>query len=160
MRLWLLCGCPGSGKTHFARTVFADGEGIKYISRDEIRYRLVKENEQYFSKETKVFNEFVTQIKEALDTEDEYVSDVIADATHLNWSSRSKLLSALGILAGKRSFVDVIPIVMTTSVEESIRRNNTRVGRACVPEKDLRRMYSSQTHPRLDPFKYAAIMEV
>lgn len=160
MRLWLMVGCPGSGKTHFARTVMMEGEGIKYISRDEIRYSMVRSNESYFSKETAVFKEFVRQINEALDSENEYVSDVIADATHLNWSSRSKLLRALGILTEERFYVDVIPVVMTTSFEESLRRNNTRNGRACVPEKDLRRMYNSQTHPRLDPFKYAAIMEV
>ena len=130
MRLWIMVGPPGAGKTHFVRNVMLDGEGVRYISRDEIRYSMVRANEAYFSKEKKVFQEFITQIKEALDTEDEYVSDVIADATHLNWSSRNKLLSALGILSGAYSHVDIIPIVMTTSYEESLRRNNTRNGRA------------------------------
>ncbi len=160
MRLWIMCGEPGSGKSHFARTVLWDGEGVYYISRDEIRNTMVKPNQPFFSKEKEVFKEFAYQIKNLMEDEDTYVSDIIADATHLNWSSRSKLLSALGLLPDGKENIDVIPVVMTTPLEESIRRNNTRNGRACVPEDTIRKMAFSRTDPRKDPFKYAAIMEV
>lgn len=160
MRLWMLVGEPGSGKTYFARHIMWDGEGVKYVSRDEIRNSMVRLNDNFYSKENKVFAAFAAEIKGYLTTEDEYISDVIADATHVNWSSRSKFLSAVGILSGEVTGIDVIPIVMTTPVEESIKRNNSRNGRARVPEADIRKMYFQRTHPKTDPFKYAAIMEV
>jgi predicted kinase len=155
-----MVGEPGSGKSYFARHILNDGECVRYISRDDVRNSMVRSNEEFFSKEKLVFKEFVKQIIDCLDNEDEYITDVIADATHLNWSSRSKLLSALGILSGERDWINVIPVVMTTPLNESIRRNNTRNGRACVPEVTLRKMASSRTHPRQDPFHYTAIMEV
>lgn len=37
-----------------------------YISRDEIRYSMISDKDEYFSKEKEVFNEYVKQIDEAL----------------------------------------------------------------------------------------------
>lgn len=160
MKLWILVGAPGSGKTWFARHVLTEWETVRYISRDEIRYSMVHSNEPYFSKEKLVFKEFVSQIKEALEDEDSYITDIIADATHLNWSSRSKLLSALGILTGDYKELIIIPVVIRTSLEKTIAQNNSRNGRARVPEADVKRMYHSITDPARDPYKYAGIMYV
>lgn len=160
MTLYILCGAPGSGKSYFAENHFLKNETIYYVSRDKIRYSIIKEDDEYFSKETEVFNAFVWEIKNLLDSKTIPCSGVVADATHLNWASRRKLLNALGILNGKYSNIDIIVVYMRPDLNTVLTRNNSRTGRAKVPEDVVRRMYNSQTSPWEDPFKYTAVMEV
>lgn len=112
--LWIMVGIPGSGKTYFAKHNLMQGPGWWYVSRDEIRYSLVKENEEYFSKETEVFEQFISKIKAGLDEEGIY--NVIADATHLNIKSRQKLINAL-----HRNNIQIIPVVMQTDLLNSLK---------------------------------------
>jgi predicted kinase len=86
--LYIMCGPAGSGKSTWARgnsnpTVSA------IISRDKIRFSMVNEDEQYFSKETQVYNTYCNQIAQALDNK--YL-EVYADATHLSAKTRIQLL--------------------------------------------------------------------
>ena len=83
-KLYLMMGIPGSGKSTYLKTRFI--ERLRVISRDEIRFSMVKEDEEYFSKEKEVYAEFISQIKEAL----KFEAEVFADATHLNETSRAK----------------------------------------------------------------------
>ena len=154
--LWLMCGAPGSGKTWFAKNKLMKGYGWDYISRDEVRFSMIKDGEEYFSHETAVFNEFVEKIAIALDWGHD---NVIADATHLNWGSRRKLLKALSKNCVLED-VDVIPVVIDAKLEDILERNKLRDGRARVPEETIRRMYSSISDPAKDPYKYTAIMRV
>ena len=160
MTLYILCGAPGSGKSYFAENHFLKNETIYYVSRDKIRYSIIKEDDEYFSKETEVFNTFVWEIKNILDSKTIPCSGVVADATHLNWASRRKLLKALGILDGKYSNIDIIVVYIRPNLNTVLARNNSRTGRAKVPEDVVKRMYNSQTSPWEDPFKYTAVMEV
>lgn len=129
-KLMLMCGIPGSGKTTAAKQLM--GDNIKYISRDEIRFSIIKDGDEYFSKETEVFNEYINQINKAL--KEDY--DVIADATHLNKGSRAKVLNRLTIKP------DTIIVTMPcVSLETAIERNNKRTGLAKVPENQIRRMF-------------------
>jgi len=160
MTLYILCGAPGSGKSYFAEKYFLKDETIYYVSRDKIRYSMIKENDEYFSKETEVFNAFIWEIKNILDSKTIPFKGVIADATHLNWASRRKLLNALGILNGKYSNIDIIVVYIRPDLNTVLSRNNSRIGRAKVPEDVVRRMYNSQTSPWGDPFQYTAVMEV
>jgi tRNA uridine 5-carbamoylmethylation protein Kti12 len=121
---------------------------------------MIKEDDEYFSKETEVFNAFVWEIKNILDSKTIPYSGVVADATHLNWASRRKLLNALGILNGKYPNIDIIVVYIRPDLNTVLTRNNSRTGRAKVPEDVVRRMYNSQTSPWEDPFKYTAVMEV
>jgi tRNA uridine 5-carbamoylmethylation protein Kti12 len=127
--------------------------GWKYISRDEIRFSIVKDEEEYFSQENKVFYAFINEINKAL--KNSSISDIIADATHLNWGSRRKLLVNLNL-----EEVRVIPVVITGKLKDILERNNLRNGRARVPEEVVRNMYSRMNDPEKDPYKYAAIMRV
>jgi len=154
--LWLMCGAPGSGKTWFAKNKLMKGYGWDYISRDEVRFSMIKDGEEYFSHETAVFNEFVEKIAIALDWGHD---NVIADATHLNWGSRRKLLKALSKNCVLED-VDVIPVVIDVKLEDILERNKLRDDRARVPEETIRRMYSSISDPAKDPYKYTAIMRV
>lgn len=154
--LWLMCGAPGSGKSWFAKNKLMKGYGWDYISRDEVRFSMVKDNEDYFSHETAVFNEFVEKIAIALDWGHD---NVIADATHLNWGSRRKLLKALSKNCVLED-VDIIPVVIEAKLEDIFEHNKLRDGRARVPEETIRRMYRNISDPAKDPYKYTAIMRV
>ena len=151
--LWLMCGVPGSGKSYFAKNVLLqDGQRCFYVSRDEIRFALIKENEEYFSKEDEVFDLFCHRINFFLGLVD---SNVIADATHLNTASRMKLLKHLNL-----KDVNVIPVWMNTPEHICFERNEKREGRERVPKGVIRRMYLQRNHPSSDDFKYAGILEV
>ena len=154
--LWIMVGIPGSGKTWFAKNKLMKGCDWEYISRDEVRFSMVKDEEEYFSHETAVFNAFIGKITFAL----LYGNDnIIADATHLNWGSRCKLLKALEKYISLEE-VDVIPVVIEAKLEDSLKRNKLRNGRARVPEEAICRMYASINDPEKDPYKYTAIMRV
>lgn len=139
--LFLTSGCPGAGKSTWANK---QPDSI-VISRDEIRFSLVSEDEEYFSKETKVFWEFVAQIQSALDTPGT-PKNVIADATHITKKSRDKLLNALVLT----NVEQVIVVVVMPSLREALRRNAQRKGRKRVPEKVVRNMYFQFERPEYD----------
>jgi predicted kinase len=117
---------------------------------------MIKDDEEYFSHETAVFNAFIGKITFAL----EYSNDnIIADATHLNWGSRRKLLKTLEKYISLEN-VDIIPVVIDAKLEDILERNKLRDGRARVPEETIRRMYRNISDPVKDPYKYTAIMRV
>lgn len=153
--LWLMCGVPGVGKSWFAKNQLMR-PGWVYISRDEIRFSIVKNEEEYFSHEKEVFRKFAERIAAALiwDTD-----DVVADATHLNWGSRRKLIQAIKQYAFMEN-VQIIPVVVTASLETCLKRNAMRTGREFVPKGVIRRMSYQLTDPKNDPYKYTAIMRV
>ena len=94
-KMFVMCGAPGSGKSTWLEEKVIKNIYTKpatVVSRDKIRFALVKEDEQYFSKENEVWEKFITQIKK--DLEMWSVEEVYVDATHLNIASRSKLLRA------------------------------------------------------------------
>lgn len=140
-KLYMMVGVPGSGKSTWILNHQAKFKRpYKVVSRDQIRFSLVKEDEEYFSKEKEVFNKFVKEIKEGLDSD----LDVYADATHINEASRSKLLRALG---SSLKGVKVEAIVVKSSFDTIIKQNAQRTGREFVPLSALRRMNGSFTMP-------------
>ena len=154
--LWIMVGIPGSGKTWFAKNKLMKGRDWEYISRDEVRFSMVEDNEEYFSHEKEVFREFINQITTSLLLNN---GNVIADATHLNWSSRHKLLQTLSKKVNMEK-VDVIPVVIDAKLEDILERNKLRSGRERGPEEVIRKMNASMNDPEKDPYKYTAIMRV
>lgn len=152
-KLILLCGIPGSGKSTWAKE-HANPIFDEYISRDEIRFELVKEGEPYFSREEEVFKTFCARISMALRSG----ATVWADATHLNMRSRLKLLYNL------KAKPDVIEIVwMNTDFETAVARNENRKGtRAYVPPEVIKKMFISMAPPEFqeDKFIYKTIYEI
>ena len=139
-KLYLLMGCPGSGKSAYLNDRIKNSDGV-VISRDIIRFSLVSEDEEYFSRENEVYGLFVKGIANAL----KFNKEVYADATHLNEHSRAKLLRALG---ENLKDVEVNVIYVRVPVEVAIQRNENRIGtRAYVPRSVIRRMYSQTTMP-------------
>ena len=137
-KLYLMCGIPGSGKSTWLKNHACDGV---VVSRDVIRFSMVKEDEEYFSKENEVFAEFVRQINENLSVG----KDVFADATHLNPASRNKLLNQVS------GYDEVHAIVMLKTCDTALKQNENRIGtRAYVPRSVIRRMANQLQMPRLE----------
>ena len=152
-KLYLMMGCPGSGKSTYLKTRFSQ-RPLAVISRDEIRFSMVKEDEEYFSKEKEVFNLFVRAVQADIDSN--FVTDIYVDATHINEASREKLLGRLKNL----DKVNINAVLFNIPLEVCLERNAQRTGRACVPETAIRNMYKNLTDPAYDKRKYHKIIEI
>lgn len=143
--LYMLCGPSGCGKSTWAHNFMKEHseEDIRYVSRDEIRFSIVKDNEEYFSHETEVFRKFVGTIGETLI--DGF--DVIADATHLNQFSRRKVTQALDM---RKIDYQIVYVSFDVSADVCLEHNANRNGRANVPEHVIRNMCRDFRAPSLN----------
>ena len=134
--LYILCGVAASGKSTWAFNYIKENidRNICYVSRDEIRFSILKDDDEYFAHEREVFDIFIRKIVAAFSDG----CDVIADATHLNDKSRKKLTRAID---NQFKDYDIIYVIMETSLEECLARNSKRSGRARVPEEAIENMY-------------------
>lgn len=144
-RVWLMSGAPGCGKSTWINKQIEKNGGV-HISRDVVRFNMVKDDEEYFSHETAVFNEFARQANAAIENENG-PDDIYIDATHLNQASRNKILKKLVL-----DNVTVNVVFMRPAIETCIERNEKREGRSVVPRSALRRMWYQQTDPATDEF--------
>lgn len=150
--LYLLVGIPGSGKSTWIRDHAGDDDEI--ISRDSIRFHLLKDEDEYFDRESEVFDKFIKYIQNAL-----YGSfwDIYVDATHLNEKARNKVLDRLDIPDN----VKIIPVYFEICPEEALRRNSQRTGRARVPDNVILNMYASLIPPTMnEKHKYKEIWRI
>ena len=139
-KLILMMGAPGSGKSTWIRDNAAAGD--IHVSRDQIRFALVEEGEEYFSREDEVFNIFVETIKYHL----KEGGCVWADATHLTHKSRLKLLNA--VTAGMTELPHLEIVYIAKDLETCLEQNeNRRYTRAFVPRGVVRRMWESIEEP-------------
>ena len=146
--LIVMIGVAGSGKTTWVQKHMNSFDGkVSWISRDKIRFTMVNEDEEYFSHEDEVYDEFIKEIKLDLKTCDV----VIADATHITIGSRRKLFKALG---NSLKDVKVIGMVIKTDWETIVKQNDMRKGRSRVPLSSLRRMNICFMMPFLDEEPY------
>lgn len=144
--LYVMIGFPGSGKTTIAKqAVDADPNNSVWVSRDEIRYTMVSDQEHYFDKESEVYNEYCKRISKYLYDG----KDVYADATHLTHGSRKKLLNKITVKPTK-----IIGIWVATPFNLCYARNAVREGIVHVPDQSMYRMKNSFQAPsaKLDKF--------
>ena len=152
-KLYLMCGPAGSGKTTWVREHAKPGTSA-HISRDEIRFCMVGEDEYYFSREDDVYFEFCKEIHDALNCP--WVEEVYADATHLTKKAREKLIREAYI---SPEWVEIHAIVIMPTLETCLAQNAFRSGRECVPEKVIRNMYNGYQSPYYDDIQYSYIQE-
>ena len=140
--LFILCGIPASGKTTWADEFEKLHSDVRYVSRDEIRLFMLKENEPYFAHEKEVFKKFSDTIAQTL--VDGF--DCIADATHLNYKSRFKLTNAIDKYITN---YEIAYVVFETDIVSCLLRNRRRTGRKCVPDKEMCSMYANWEPPTI-----------
>ena len=143
-KIVLVCGLPGSGKTTWIKREMKKNERSIHISRDEVRFSLLKEDDAYFAKEKEVFKLFINKIQSAINNNDLYT--IYIDATHLNKKSRNKVLKNL-----KLNDNDLTEIVwFNVPLKTCIARNEQRTGRALVPVDSILNMFESLEEPTPD----------
>ena len=147
-KLIIMVGAPGSGKSTFAKTMAEEYKNMVIVSRDEIRYSIVKEDEEYFSREDDVIAEYYYTIAKNLDEG----KTVIADATQLNPKGRNKVFTNVKFLAKEPFTVETI--LFNVPIETCIKRNDYRSGRRRVPHSVIRRMHTQMVLPNLDCESY------
>ena len=140
--LYILCGPSGCGKTTWAREFMSDDEDVRYVSRDEIRFSMLKEDEDYFAHEKEVFRKFSGTIAQTLI--DGF--DAIADATHLNETSRKKLTRAIDEYTTDYS---ITYVVFYTPIQKCYENDATRTGIRYVGEQVIQGMFRSFKAPTL-----------
>lgn len=151
--LYLICGPSGAGKSTWCKALIPKG-AMKYVSRDEIRFSMLKDGDDYFKYEKKVFKEFIREIQKAID---EGIEEIYADATHLNTVSRMKTLRHLKLNENVR----VIPVYFDTPLNLCLERNALRSGRARVPDEVIKKQFNDKTSPiDTDEYEYFAQMSI
>ena len=152
--LYISCGAPGAGKTTFLNEYYAPNEIV--ISRDEIRYSLLKPGDDLFQLEDKVFSLFVDKIIYNL----MQGKNVYADATHLNRSSRNKLIWTIDCRK-PNLLTHIEAIYFDIPIDVCIERNEKRKGtKAYTPVHFLRKMYEKceKPDPTQEEFKHCWIV--
>ena len=152
--LYIMCGPAGAGKSTYAMKHMGIGNSA-YISRDRIRFDMVGEDEEYFSKEFEVYAEFCRQIGLAIDAP--WIEEVWADATHLTTGARAKLLNTIN---RDLTNVRIVPIVVMPTLDTCLKQNAYRTGRGNVPDTVIKKMYWSFKNPREDGIDYEEVIEV
>lgn len=138
-KMYMVIGAPGCGKSTYIQNHLKENELV--ISRDKIRFGMLNDNDEYFSKEKEVYNEFIKQINAAIAADTTFY----VDQTSLNAAARNKLFSRL-----KKKPDKVIGIYFTTSLDIILQRNAQRTGRALVPEDAVINMFNSLTKPTFE----------
>lgn len=157
INLLIACGVPGAGKTTFLKKAVKNLKenynlSVEYVSRDEIRFSMLEESDDYFSKEKEVYKEFCNRIQKAIDNKDV----IIADATHITRKSREKLLKSLDLTG-----VNISCISFEPTLEWCLDRNEERTGRAYVPREVIKSMYEQFEPPNKDEnYKYDFIFTI
>ena len=149
--LVIMCGPAGSGKTTWVRANAEPGTSA-HISRDRIRFNMVKEDEYYFSRENEVYMEFIRQLRKACNSE--WVDTIYADATHLTKKSREKLIEEVTAIC---PWAEVSAVVILPKLEDCLKQNAQRQGRERVPDSVITNMYHSFQDPFKDDIEYKEI---
>ena len=157
MTLYVMCGCPGSGKTTWAKKNLPQAI---YVSTDEIRMELFGTYEPGLD-EKAVFQQFYGRIRQAL----REGHDVVADATNLTKTRRKKALDCLSEQDEAVAVVLYTPlsvaVVLYTPLSVALQRNASRDRQ--VPESAVQRMHyilSSSLPRRSEGFREVRMIGV
>lgn len=143
--LLITVGAPGSGKSYWCQSYIRNhpNNNICYVSRDEIRFSLLKNGESYFAHEDEVVALFNGNIIKGIKNPE--VDVIIADATHLSDKARRRLLNTLPL-----KNITIIPVYFHIPIGVCLQRNQQREGYARVPDDKLEQMFNVLSWPPHD----------
>ncbi|MBQ2591854.1 MAG: ATP-binding protein [Candidatus Riflebacteria bacterium] len=136
-KLYIMCGVSGSGKSTFLSKYIENQENCFVISRDKIRFALLKDSDDYFKYESIVKKMFYSGITAAL----QMGYDVFADQTSLTIAARRKLVGNV------QGFSGVNAIWIDTPLVTCIEQDSQREGRAFVGARKITTMFNSFIPP-------------
>lgn len=137
--LIVVMGPAAVGKSYFAKKIQESHDDCVIVSRDKIRFALLKDGEDYFAKENEVLRQFYHNINFALQNH----KYVIADATHISKRSRNQLFRNVNI-----NNVRVVGVWIEVPVDIALKQNQARTGRGVVPDDVIRNMFKSKCSPQ------------
>lgn len=146
-KIFLMCGIPGSGKSFWIQNQISNNQTqCCVISRDKIRFSMLKDGEDYFKRENAVFAQFVKEINNSIENGIPYI---FIDATHISIASRTKILNRVRA----SSSIDLSVEVFSIPLEICLERNNLRTGREQVPSAVIKSMAKQFQFPTYTEFK-------
>ena len=138
-KVYMLAGVPGSGKSTWIRSQLIPG--AEWISRDNVRFAILSDEDDYFAHEDDVFDTFINYINQTLEKDN--IHTIYIDATHLNKRSRDKVLRRVH----KDNIEELNCVCFDVTLVVCISRNNLRAGRSRVPETAICNMFQSYRLP-------------
>lgn len=138
-KLIVMIGVSGCGKSYLAKRIQETHDDCIIVSRDAIRFALLKDGEDYFAHEKEVVKRYYDNINRAIGVH----KYVIADATHLTVSARRKFFNNV-----RTKDAYTIGIWIDTPLEVALKQNAQRSGRARVDEQVIKDMYKRRVSPR------------
>jgi len=139
--VWIFKGLPGSGKTTNAKQSQAKNPNLVRINKDDLRAML---NDGKWSRENE---KFIIKVRDMLiELAVENGKDVVVDDTNLG-SLHEDHISKL--MAGK-AYIGIQ--TFDISLDECIKRDSKREGKARVGEKVIRDMYNKYLKPPVEKY--------
>lgn len=139
--LYLAVGIPGIGKSTWLKA--HRKPKVEYISRDDIRFSLLKPGEKYFAHENEAFKIFADKIRKSLLAG----KDVFADATHINHFSRNKLKRNIS----PNLYDHIYAFYFKGELPTAYKRNSNRWGtQSYVDESKILEIYNSLEEPTIE----------
>lgn len=138
-KVFIMCGPPESGKSTWVRERLTSND--EWISRDNVRFSIVREDEEYFSHEDDVFDTFINYINQTLENPE--VEYIFVDATHINYRSRHKTISRIHM----KNVEELNCVCFTIPLAVCLDRNGKRSGRERVPDAVVSNMFNSFNLP-------------
>lgn len=138
-KVYVMSGPPGCGKSTWIQNHLTEKD--VWISRDVIRFSMLKDGEDYFSHEDQVFCTFMDHIRSALAADE--VEKIYVDATHLNKRSRQKVASRID----RTNIEEMNCVCFNVPTAVCLERNNLRTGLAHVPENAIYNMANVYFYP-------------
>lgn len=148
--IYMMVGAAGAGKSTFIKNNFPNSFDV---SRDVARFDVMEKykTNDYFAHEKEAFDTYINRINSAIERGWE---SVVLDATHLTPKARKRVLSRINIPKDAKLYA----IVIRPTLEQHIKQNAQRTGKAFVPVDAIVKQYNSYVQPTCEEgFDYVFI---
>lgn len=148
--IYMMVGAAGAGKSTYIKNHFSNAFDV---SRDVARFDVMEKyhTDDYFTHEKEAFDTYINCINSAI----EYgCASIVLDATHLTPKARKRVLSRINVPNGTKLYA----VVIRPSLEQHIKQNAQRTGKAFVPIDAIVKQYNSYIQPTCEEgFDYVFI---